>query len=131
DWEQNMARLARKFDTARTLVPGPAIEEEPGAQLAIVAYGTTRYAIEEARAQLAAAGVATSFMRVRALPIGDEVRDFVARHEDLVLIEMNRDAQLTAILRDELPRSEEHTSELQSRENLVCRLLLEKKNGKD
>src|SRR5690606_42003342 len=28
------------------------------------------------------------------------------------------------------PRSEEHTSELQSRENLVCRLLLEKKNKK-
>src|SRR5690606_39285234 len=28
------------------------------------------------------------------------------------------------------PRSEEHTSELQSRENLVCRLLLEKKEGK-
>src|SRR5690606_41183440 len=28
-------------------------------------------------------------------------------------------------------RSEEHTSELQSRENLVCRLLLEKKNKKD
>src|SRR5690606_40922466 len=27
------------------------------------------------------------------------------------------------------PRSEEHTSELQSRENLVCRLLLEKKNS--
>src|SRR5690606_39464201 len=26
-------------------------------------------------------------------------------------------------------RSEEHTSELQSRENLVCRLLLEKKDG--
>src|SRR5690606_40950218 len=26
-------------------------------------------------------------------------------------------------------RSEEHTSELQSRENLVCRLLLEKKNN--
>src|SRR5690606_41845896 len=28
------------------------------------------------------------------------------------------------------PRSEEHTSELQSRENLVCRLLLEKKKQK-
>src|SRR2546430_9773718 len=27
-----------------------------------------------------------------------------------------------------LPRSEEHTSELQSQSNLVCRLLLEKKN---
>src|SRR6266511_2142302 len=29
----------------------------------------------------------------------------------------------------ELTRSEEHTSELQSRENLVCRLLLEKKKN--
>src|SRR3712207_7454092 len=29
-----------------------------------------------------------------------------------------------------LPRSEEHTSELQSRQYLVCRLLLEKKNAK-
>src|SRR5688572_31631280 len=29
-----------------------------------------------------------------------------------------------------LPRSEEHTSELQSQSNLVCRLLLEKKNKK-
>src|SRR5690606_42134632 len=29
----------------------------------------------------------------------------------------------------QVERSEEHTSELQSRENLVCRLLLEKKNG--
>src|SRR5690606_40974616 len=28
-------------------------------------------------------------------------------------------------------RSEEHTSELQSRENLVCRLLLEKKNNEN
>src|SRR5256885_12138256 len=32
--------------------------------------------------------------------------------------------------RDEGPRSEEHTSELQSPCNLVCRLLLEKKNNR-
>src|SRR2546421_6156127 len=31
--------------------------------------------------------------------------------------------------RDALRRSEEHTSELQSRSDLVCRLLLEKKNN--
>src|SRR5688572_32370300 len=31
-------------------------------------------------------------------------------------------------LRDDTGRSEEHTSELQSQSNLVCRLLLEKKN---
>ena len=79
------------------------IDEVRGSQLAIVAYGSTRYAVEEARDQLAEQGVLTSFMRVRALPIGEEVRDFVARHENLVLIEMNRDGQLTAILRDEMP----------------------------
>src|SRR5690606_15079944 len=33
--------------------------------------------------------------------------------------------------REHVSRSEEHTSELQSRENLVCRLLLEKKNHND
>src|SRR5690606_41939564 len=32
-------------------------------------------------------------------------------------------------IHDSKYRSEEHTSELQSRENLVCRLLLEKKNS--
>src|SRR5699024_11425676 len=34
-------------------------------------------------------------------------------------------------LTEEFPRSEEHTSELQSRFDLVCRLLLEKKNQKN
>src|SRR5690606_39509317 len=34
---------------------------------------------------------------------------------------------LSLLLSSKFPRSEEHTSELQSRENLVCRLLLEKK----
>src|SRR2546430_7686940 len=34
-------------------------------------------------------------------------------------------------LQDGAPRSEEHTSELQSQSNLVCRLLLEKKKKTD
>src|SRR5437868_10626024 len=34
-----------------------------------------------------------------------------------------------AMLNESLQRSEEHTSELQSRFEVVCRLLLEKKNG--
>src|SRR2546427_6136964 len=46
----------------------------------------------------------------------------------------NHPCDATALLRDVcsgiLPRSEEHTSELQSQSNLVCRLLLEKKKKK-
>src|SRR5947209_11594852 len=37
-------------------------------------------------------------------------------------------AEAIAMLVESLSRSEEHTSELQSRQYLVCRLLLEKKN---
>src|SRR5690606_40805292 len=49
--------------------------------------------------------------------------------EPVVPDEPQRVAQ--AVARLKLDRSEEHTSELQSRENLVCRLLLEKKKKKN
>src|SRR5690606_41046798 len=38
------------------------------------------------------------------------------------------DGDIATLITSIYVRSEEHTSELQSRENLVCRLLLEKKN---
>src|SRR5436309_11599831 len=46
---------------------------------------------------------------------------------DLTRQEMRASLRDVAIALFLLIRSEEHTSELQSRENLVCRLLLEKK----
>src|SRR5205085_12189765 len=44
------------------------------------------------------------------------------------LVKDNTVSGLFSIFRKEVRRSEEHTSELQSQSNLVCRLLLEKKN---
>src|SRR5690606_41425007 len=49
-----------------------------------------------------------------------EKSDIDAIHEDLRFVGITSDMLV-------VDRSEEHTSELQSRENLVCRLLLEKK----
>src|SRR2546427_6532870 len=43
----------------------------------------------------------------------------------------NRNATDGTCIPDQAGRSEEHTSELQSQSNLVCRLLLEKKNKKN
>src|SRR3712207_7199015 len=40
------------------------------------------------------------------------------------------DGEHDAAQAEDVPRSEEHTSELQSRQYLVCRLLLEKKNNR-
>src|SRR5690606_40821639 len=66
-------------------------------------------------------------MRVVRLPVEGDDRDHHARQaaddEDEEEAEQVEHRQLQ--LRP--ARSEEHTSELQSRENLVCRLLLEKK----
>ncbi len=103
DWKNNMARLVRKFETARTLVPGPVVDDMAGATAGIIAYGTTAPAIEEARDRLAAAGIPTSFLRLRALPINDEVAAFIDRYERVYVIEMNRDGQMHTLLRSELP----------------------------
>lgn len=103
DWVENMARIARKFETARQLVPGPIVETHEGAEIGIIAYGTTCYAIDEARDRLAASGVATDFMRLRALPINDDVKEFVANHDRVYVIELNRDGQMHNILQTEMP----------------------------
>src|SRR5688572_31749232 len=57
-----------------------------------------------------------------------EVADIVAREGVAVVDGKAARAQMPAAVAEKLLRSEEHTSELQSQSNLVCRLLLEKKN---
>ncbi len=103
DWVENMARLNRKFETARELVPAPITDQNEKASIGIISLGTTLFPIEEARTRLAEKDVATSFMRLRALPINGEVRDFVENHDRVYVIEMNRDGQLHAILQTEMP----------------------------
>src|SRR5690606_40157702 len=59
---------------------------------------------------------------------GEEVEQLVALAvADIPLQRRQVLVEAAEHLEDRLLRSEEHTSELQSRENLVCRLLLEKK----
>ncbi len=101
-WVDNMARIQRKFETARKLVPAPVVEEVEGASYGIIAYGTTRYAIDEARDRLAAQGIKTSFMRLRALPLNEDVRAFVEKHDHVYVIEMNRDGQMHQIIQSEM-----------------------------
>ena len=102
-WLENMARLDRKLNTARELVPAPVVETSETPQFGVIAYGTTRYAIEEARDRLAAEGINFDFMRLRALPINGDVRKFVEAHDHVYVIEMNRDGQVYMILQNEMP----------------------------
>ena len=102
-FERNMERLARKLETARSLVPGPELHGEGTARVGIVAYGSSHAAIVEARAQLLReAGIETDYLRVRAWPFSREVHAFVERHERIYVVEQNRDGQLAALLKLDL-----------------------------
>lgn len=103
DWARNMARLARKFETARHMVPAPDVKDNPAAKIGVIYYGTTGPAIEEAHDRLREQSVETALLRLRALPFNEDLRAFIERYEHIYILEMNRDGQLCAILRNELP----------------------------
>jgi 2-oxoglutarate ferredoxin oxidoreductase subunit alpha len=100
DYVGNLDRLARKFDTARTLVPRPVVQAEAGAAVGIIAYGSSHWAVEESRDQLREeASLSTSYLRLRAYPFTPEVEDFIRRHDRIYVVEQNRDAQMLSLLR--------------------------------
>jgi 2-oxoglutarate ferredoxin oxidoreductase subunit alpha len=98
EYERNMARLSRKFDTARGLVPKPIIDNMQDADVGIIAFGSTEPAIQEARHYLAKSGLKTDFLRLRAVPFTQEVTEFIYAHERTYVVEMNRDGQLHQLL---------------------------------
>jgi 2-oxoglutarate ferredoxin oxidoreductase subunit alpha len=102
DWKKNLDRLALKLETARKAVPRPAIEGDISARVGLLAYGGTHHAVAEARDQLKEQGVSTAYCRLRALPVADEVVSFIERHQRVYVIEQNRDAQVTSLLRSSL-----------------------------
>jgi 2-oxoglutarate ferredoxin oxidoreductase subunit alpha len=103
-WETNMARLKKKYDTARTLVPKPIIEADKDATIGIIAYGSTGPAVVEARTLFQqAGGPESAFLRLRALPCTDEVLDFIKAYKRIYIVEANRDGQLRQILSALLP----------------------------
>ena len=102
DYANNLDRLARKFDTARTLVPKPEIEVVRGAKIGVIGYGTTHWAIVESRDQLKnESKIDASYLRLRAYPFTKEVFDFINTHDRVYLIEQNRDAQMLSLLKME------------------------------
>lgn len=98
DYENNMARLNHKFETARTMVPKPLVDERDGAKVAFLTVGTNEPGLIEARDYLRDNGTETSYMRVRALPFCQEVRDFCEKYDRIYVVEMNTDAQLRSLL---------------------------------
>jgi 2-oxoglutarate/2-oxoacid ferredoxin oxidoreductase subunit alpha len=102
DYVENMQRLLRKFETAKTLVPKPLLyPAEKPARFGAIFYGSTSPAMQEALHVLAERGIHVNALRVRAFPFQEEINDFVASHPWVFVIEQNRDAQLKCMLVNE------------------------------
>jgi 2-oxoglutarate/2-oxoacid ferredoxin oxidoreductase subunit alpha len=95
----NMQRLLRKFETAKNFVPKPLRKNAPRpTRYGVLYFGSTAPAMDEATAALEAQGIDLNLMRVRAFPFSDEVINFILDHDQVFLIEQNRDAQLKTLL---------------------------------
>lgn len=113
DYVSNMERLARKFETARAHVPAPDIHEAAGAEIAIIGYGTSHWAIDESRNQLASeSGLPCAYFRLRAYPFTSELGPFIDRFKRVYVVEQNRDAQMLSLMRMEL--TPQRTAKLRS-----------------
>src|SRR5579859_2060603 len=100
DYVNNVDRLARKFETARAFVPAPRLEISGTSKIGVIAYGTTHWAMTEAHDQLRQEyGVETDYLRVRAYPFTQEVREFIQQHERTYVVEQNRDGQMFELLK--------------------------------
>ena len=100
DYERNMERLNRKFETARSFVPRPEVVNTGKSKIGIIAYGTSHWGIVEARDQLRNEyGIETDYLRIRAYPFTREVHDFIEQHDRLYVVEQNRDAQMLSLLK--------------------------------
>jgi len=102
DYVYNMERLLKKFDTAKALVPQP-LSRQAGQHTAFAAihYGSTGPAMAEAIDVLESQDLHLDTMRLRAFPFPESVRQFVLAHEQVFVIEQNRDAQLRSLLVNE------------------------------
>jgi 2-oxoglutarate ferredoxin oxidoreductase subunit alpha len=101
DWVKNLTRITTKIDNSRTQLPQPIIDYTAGKKVGIISYGSNDPAIEEARDALAAQGIETNYLRIRALPLSPSVREFLFNHEHVYVLENNHDGQMAQIIRME------------------------------
>lgn len=100
---ENMRRIERKFKTATTFLPKPEIEfRSQSRRFGVISFGTTWEPMREALAIMEARGIALNHMRLRSFPFGDEVRAFIQAHDQVIVVEQNRDAQMRQVLAQEL-----------------------------
>lgn len=107
DYQNNLDRLNRKFDTARLHVPKPLKVADTDSKIGIIAFGSSHWAILESLDQLAKEyDLPAAYLRLRAYPFNRDVQEFIERHERVYVVEQNRDGQMLSLLKLDLPAAQ-------------------------
>jgi len=106
DYMRNVQRLNDKFRTAATLVPQPVPRAaDKKTRYGVIYFGSTSPAMDEALHTLAAADIHLDALRLRAFPFPASVLEFIEAHDEIFVVEQNRDAQMRSLLINELALS--------------------------
>ena len=97
-------RLLKKWDTAKEITPKPEFyQTENKSNVGVIFFGTTTYAALEAMDLLREEeGITLDAMRATAFPFHSSIEEFIAAHDQVFVIEQNRDAQFRTLLINEL-----------------------------
>ncbi len=102
-YKRNMDRLMKKWETAKDYVNAPQLYQEKNhSKICLIFFGTSQFSSEEAMDILRSQNIQTDALRLKAFPFNRDVEDFINAHEQIFVIEQNRDAQMRSLIMIEL-----------------------------
>ena len=102
-YKRNVDRLTLKWNTAKTKVPKPELYQEKNqGKYGLIFFGTTTYSALESMDGFSNQNTPIDALRIKAFPFNTEVEEFINSHEEIFVIEQNKDGQMRSLLINEL-----------------------------
>ena len=103
-YQENMKRIQAKFEQAAKELPEPVIQNaSQQSDIGIISYGSGWEALKESLYMLEREGVSLNHLRIRSFPFSQDILSFCQQNKLTLVLDLNRDAQMTTLLRTEFP----------------------------
>jgi len=103
-WERTFERIKKKIEVGKKYLPEAVEDNDDEASVGIISSGSAHFAVDEARDLLKKKGIRTNYLRIRSLPMGEEVGRFLEKNQKTFVVELNRDGQLHQLLKIDYPQ---------------------------
>lgn len=103
-WERTFERIKKKIEAGKKYLPEAVEDNDDESSVGIISSGSAHFAVDEARDLLKKKGIKTNYLRVRSLPMGEEVGRFLEKNQKIFVVELNRDGQLHQLLKIDYPQ---------------------------